>query len=153
VRKDTLEQLQAFRRRQEEAERKALEAENAAAPAVEDPQWVAPGKKRKKSEKDGGLLKGVKLRRASSGAAAAADAKKIPAAPGKEEKAPKDGGLPSSSTTAPNAQPSTSSTGEKTAPLKSPAATAKPGTAASATPQPSKPAALNLGYGSSDEDD
>tara|TARA_R110002003_G_scaffold32_9_gene1999 strand:+ start:36255 stop:36962 length:708 start_codon:yes stop_codon:yes gene_type:complete len=65
VRKDTQEQLDAFRRQQEEAERKALEEGDTDAPKEGDVQWVAPGRKRKKGP-EMGLLKGVKLRKSSS---------------------------------------------------------------------------------------
>lgn len=63
VRKDTQEQLEAFRRQQEEEARKALEAEGGDAPTEEQVQWAAPGRKRKKGP-ESSLLKGVKLRKA-----------------------------------------------------------------------------------------
>ncbi|KAL6702378.1 hypothetical protein ACN47E_002494 [Coniothyrium glycines] len=65
VRKETSEQLDLFRRQQEEAESRALEAEAAQNPVQEDEQWAAAGRKRKKGL-EGGLLKGVKLRKASA---------------------------------------------------------------------------------------
>lgn len=72
VQKDTLEQLDAFRRRQEEAERKAFEEEQRGDEGKEGEkkgethtQWVAAGSKRKKGHE---LLKGVKIRRKSEGA-------------------------------------------------------------------------------------
>lgn len=67
IRKDTLEGLDAFRRQQEEAERKALEEESIDAPKDDGVQWAAVGRKRKKGP-EGGLLKGIKLRKSSSAA-------------------------------------------------------------------------------------
>lgn len=63
VRKDTLEQLGDFRKRQEEIERKALEAEAPEIVKDEEAHWVAHGRKRKKGPE---LLKGVKLRKTST---------------------------------------------------------------------------------------
>jgi hypothetical protein len=153
VKKDTLEQLEVFRRRQEEAERKLLEAENTTGPLVEDsPQWIASGRKRKKSEKDGALLKGVKLRRASTGAGAAAEAKKVPVAI-EEGKHPDKGDSKSSSTAlAAKAQPSTSTDAKKAVATK-PIEATKATTAAAPAPQLPKAVGLSLGYASSDEDD
>ncbi|KAF2029396.1 hypothetical protein EK21DRAFT_101172 [Setomelanomma holmii] len=65
VRKDTQEQLDAFRRQQEEAERKALEEEGTDAPKESDVQWVAPGRKRKKGPENS-LLRGMKLKKSNS---------------------------------------------------------------------------------------
>ncbi|KAK7535946.1 N-terminal domain of NEFA-interacting nuclear protein NIP30-domain-containing protein [Phyllosticta citribraziliensis] len=66
VRTETTEQLDAFRRQQEEAERAArLAAGTEGSPAAEEEQWVPAGKKRKKG-KDRENLLGVKLRKASS---------------------------------------------------------------------------------------
>jgi hypothetical protein len=80
VRKDTLEQLDVFRRQKEEAERKAMEDETADAPTEEEVQWVAPGRKRKKGPETS-LLKGVKLRKQSS----AAEENKTTAQPAKQQ--------------------------------------------------------------------
>jgi hypothetical protein len=68
VRRETAEGLELFRRQQDEADRKARGGEGVedAAPAAEEEQWVAGGRKRKRvKEKEG--LKGVKVRRSSSG--------------------------------------------------------------------------------------
>jgi hypothetical protein len=65
VKKDTLEQLELFRKQQEEAERKALEEESTGPATTEDVQWIASGRKRKKGN-EGGLLKGVKLKKTTS---------------------------------------------------------------------------------------
>ncbi|KAF9696180.1 hypothetical protein EKO04_006164 [Ascochyta lentis] len=67
VKKETREQLDLFRRQQEEAERKALEEDNTEVPKEDQVQWVAPGRKRKKGPETS-LLKGVKLRKSSSAA-------------------------------------------------------------------------------------
>lgn len=65
VRKDTLEQLDLFRKQQEDAERKALDEENNGPATTEDAQWIAGGRKRKKGN-EGGLLKGLKLKKTAS---------------------------------------------------------------------------------------
>ncbi|KAI9674812.1 MAG: hypothetical protein M1817_001716 [Caeruleum heppii] len=71
VKKETLEQLEVFRKQQEDADKALLNESappvegQAAAPDVEDVQWTVGHKKRKKTaEKE--VLKGVKLRRVSS---------------------------------------------------------------------------------------
>lgn len=70
VKRETREGLEAFRKQQEEADKKSREAEGRSgviegSPVAEEEQWVAGGRKRKrKAEKE--VLKGVKLRRASS---------------------------------------------------------------------------------------
>lgn len=73
IRKETTEQLDLFRRQQEEAD-KALLAEAAdgdgsngvvGAGSVEEEQWVVNGKKRRRG-KEKQVLKGVKLRKTSS---------------------------------------------------------------------------------------
>ncbi|KAH6614902.1 N-terminal domain of NEFA-interacting nuclear protein NIP30-domain-containing protein [Boeremia exigua] len=68
VKKETREQLEIFRRQQEEAERKALEDENSEVPKEDLVQWAAPGRKRKTGHENS-LLKNVKLRKPSSTAA------------------------------------------------------------------------------------
>jgi hypothetical protein len=65
VKRDTREQLEAFRRQQEEAERRVFEEEGTDAPGEDQVQWAAPGRKRKKGPETS-LLKGVKLKRSSS---------------------------------------------------------------------------------------
>lgn len=73
VKKETIEQLDLFRRQQEEAD-KALLAEGAeggglnavaGSPTAEEEQWVVNGKKRKRA-KEKPMLKGLKLRKTSS---------------------------------------------------------------------------------------
>ncbi|KAK8193231.1 N-terminal domain of NEFA-interacting nuclear protein NIP30-domain-containing protein [Phyllosticta capitalensis] len=66
VQKETSEQLDAFRRQQEEAERAArLDGDTQGSPPAEEEHWASAGKKRKKG-KDRENLLGVKLRKASS---------------------------------------------------------------------------------------
>lgn len=65
VRKETIEQLDLFRRQQEEAESKALGDEPDVVPEDERVQWAATGKKRKKGL-EAGLLKGAKLSKPSA---------------------------------------------------------------------------------------
>jgi hypothetical protein len=148
VKKETAEQLEAFRRQREEAERKALEEANARAtiaPVEEAPLWVAPGRKRKKSEKEGPLLRRVKLRRGSSGAGAASpDAAKV----GKAETSSSSAQI-SSKDRMDTTQLKNADAEEKSRPTESVKATA----AASPKGQPPKKVALSLGYASSDEDD
>lgn len=48
MKKETREQLEIFRRQQEEAERKTLEDDNTEVLKEDQVQWVAPGRKRKK---------------------------------------------------------------------------------------------------------
>jgi len=126
VKKDTLEQLDLFRKQQEEAERKALEEESNGPPVAEDAQWIASGRKRKKGP-EGGLLKGVRLKKTTSNFDNNAAAKtnvqtdsKAATASGK------------------------SSSGETKAP--------SPHITKSTVPL-ANPLSLSLGYGSSDEDD
>lgn len=70
-----MEQLDAFRRRREEEERKALEAEAPEGAKEEEAQahWVAHGRKRKKGPE---LLKGVKLRKTNEATNDKKDAEK-----------------------------------------------------------------------------
>ena len=69
VKKDTGEQLEAFKRQQEEADRAARadddEGLGQGSPTNDIPTW-AVGRKRKRKEKEEGV-KGVKIRRGSSG--------------------------------------------------------------------------------------
>ncbi|KAI9876614.1 MAG: hypothetical protein M1830_006051 [Pleopsidium flavum] len=73
VKKETIEQLDLFRRQQEEADKAWLaEAADgsgtnvvAGSSSIEEEQWIVNGKKRKRA-KDKQVLKGVKLRKTSS---------------------------------------------------------------------------------------
>lgn len=135
VQKETLQQLDVFRKRKEDAERKALEEANAGSAEVKEEEkvvWVA-GKKRKK-EGHAGLLKGVKLRRGST-----ADDKK---------EGKKSEGVEKS------AEGTSTAKGEETKPpgAPEPIVPPKPTALAPSRPQPPAPLALSLGYASSDED-
>lgn len=74
VEKETKEQLDLFRRQQEEADKALLDAAGnnstvapatAGSPLAEEGQWAVNGRKRKRA-KEKEVLKGVKLRRSSS---------------------------------------------------------------------------------------
>ncbi|KAL5397080.1 hypothetical protein PMIN06_005917 [Paraphaeosphaeria minitans] len=125
VRKDTIEQLDAFRRRREEEERKALEAEASVGVKEEEAhaQWVTHGRKRKKGPE---LFKGVKQRKTSE----PSDDKKDAEKKSKVEKA---------------APPAHASKADATGATSSKASTAPL--------SPSQPVLLDLGYASSDDDD
>lgn len=70
VKRETAEGLEQFRRQQEEVDKKARRGSDVAPadegfPVVEEEQWVAGGRKRKRvKEKE--VLKGVKIRRSST---------------------------------------------------------------------------------------
>lgn len=64
VKKETAEQLDVFKRQQEEEERQAKLQENLPVSKEENPDWSVATKKRKKQEKEG--FKGIKLRKTSS---------------------------------------------------------------------------------------
>lgn len=74
MRKETAEGLEAFRKRREEADRKALATSRAdegsptGEDGGEDGEWTAGGggRKRKRRDQHEGLLKGVKIRRQST---------------------------------------------------------------------------------------
>ncbi|KAJ8061143.1 hypothetical protein OCU04_010219 [Sclerotinia nivalis] len=92
VKKETAEGLELFRKQQEEADKKARAAENDGAqiqegsPVRED-EWGATSRKRKRT-KDKEVLKGVKVRRASSSAeqaSSSSSAKDLPTKPAKDE--------------------------------------------------------------------
>lgn len=100
MRRETAEGLEVFRRQQDEADRKARGGEGgeeATAVATEEEQWVAGGRKRKRA-KDKEGLKGVKVRRSSSGVGVAsspegkkeAEEVKSTNAPKEEQVKPKD---------------------------------------------------------------
>lgn len=132
VKKETLEQLDAFRKRQEEAERKALEEETAQGPKEDEAHWVTHGRKRKKGHE---LLKGVKLRRASSAADDEPAAKKP-----EVEKPPQGSGGKET-----RERVKTSGNVLKMSPTE-PKSTSPPS-------KPPIPLSLGLGYASSDDDD
>jgi len=135
IRKETREQLDSFRKQQEEAEKAALLAEDTAGPAVEEEHLFAAGRKRKKGrEKE--PLRGVKLRKSSSTSEqplpAVKSAVKIPM----EKKA-----ASAASSTPKDSSPAGSGKGQSVSAL-----------AASPSQSP-KPSVLGLANYSSDEDD
>ncbi|CAD6446600.1 ca15fb6f-5a66-4546-981d-9bfc8c295729 [Sclerotinia trifoliorum] len=149
VKKETAEGLELFRKQQEEADKKARAAENDVAqiqegsPVRED-EWGATSRKRKRT-KDKEVLKGVKVRRASSSveqASSSSSAKDLPKKPAKDD----------SSSVATNTKPQAPQDSAKvpeTQPAKVPAQTV-----ASKKPPPSPPkAGLGLVDYGSDEDD
>jgi hypothetical protein len=91
VKRETRAGLEAFRRQQEEADKKAREGGEGqgaeqGSPVAEEVLWVPGGRKRKrKAEKE--ALKGVKIRRASS-ALEEAKAAEVPSSIKKEEDEP-----------------------------------------------------------------
>jgi len=70
VKKETAEGLQAFRKQQEEADKKAREHEDSGtaegSPEARE-EWVATGGRKRKRVKEKGSLKGVKVPRSSTG--------------------------------------------------------------------------------------
>ncbi|KAG9187019.1 hypothetical protein G6011_10127 [Alternaria panax] len=140
VKKETFEQLDLFRRQREEAERKArgLEEESTEAPKEEDVgQWAAVGRKRKKGT-EAGLLKGVKLRKASS---VPEDENSVDVAKATKQSAyVKTSTTPTMSSSNRVESPATTST-NKTKPIAGPSS------------KPTNAISLGLGYTSSDDED
>ncbi|KAF2706565.1 hypothetical protein K504DRAFT_411853, partial [Pleomassaria siparia CBS 279.74] len=130
IRRDTLQQLDSFRRQQEAAEQKALED---GPQATEDAQWIATGRKRKKGPETG-LLKGVKVKKAAVSVEDKAKGK---------ENAQTDNQAKSTAGASPVTAPQTRSN----AATKTTAVTVTKPVVIS-----SNPLSLTLGYESSDED-
>ncbi|KAF2686501.1 hypothetical protein K458DRAFT_362592 [Lentithecium fluviatile CBS 122367] len=150
VKKETLEQLDAFRRRQEEAERRAFEEEQRKegkeGEGLTHAQWVAAGRKRKKGHE---LLKGVKIRRKSGAGEDESSSVRIP-------EGTQDGKLKEVGKTPLNAaHNAVSAPKDGPAKLASSAAKAGPVKLASASPpfKPAVPVSLALGYASSDDEE
>lgn len=140
VRKETLEQLELFRKQREEAESKALEEETAEPLQEDGGQWAAVKRKRKAGH-DAGLLKGIKLRKSSS-----APEEKKGIKRSKDERSSKP------DTTAQNVAKVTDEITRGTnAP--SPADTTKPSCAPPPPAKSSNSLSLALNYESSDDDD
>lgn len=78
VKKDTKEQLDAFRKQQEDAEKAAKQAETADEPAATESWAAGPRKRKKGKDKEG--IGGVKVRRTSSQAAKPEELSTVPAA-------------------------------------------------------------------------
>ena len=134
----TLEQLDAFRKRQEEAARKALEKQITEGPKEDEAHWVASGRKRKKGPgHEVELLKGGKRRRKSSAAEDKANAKGVSEADKKAEE------MRDAETKLSAVEPATTT----------PKASAPKPVAKSPPSKPPIPISLALGYASSDDDD
>ncbi|KAJ5898360.1 hypothetical protein N7504_008648 [Penicillium tannophilum] len=138
VKKDTADQLEAFRKQREEAEKTALGPTSSEVTPAEEEEWTVPARKRRREKKDL-LLPGKKRKESTEGT----EATKEP-----ETKKPSQGTAPvtkaQEKTASPDAQISK-------APAPSIAKTASAGTDKSNTEkvQPAKPASLGLvGYGS-----
>ncbi|APA14730.1 hypothetical protein SS1G_06739 [Sclerotinia sclerotiorum 1980 UF-70] len=148
VKKETAEGLELFRKQQEEADRKARAAENDEAsiqegsPVRED-EWGTTSRKRKRT-KDKEVLKGVKVRRASSSAeqASSSSAKDLPKKPAKDDSS-------SVATSTEPQNPQDSVTVSETQPAKVPA---QPAASKKPPPPPPKTGLGLVDYGS-DEDD
>ena len=96
MKRETREGLEVFRRQQEEADKKARGEGTIVedgSPVAEEEQWVAGGRKRKRT-KDKEVLKGVKIRRTSSAAEdvkkEATSSKSTPKSATVDKKLPKD---------------------------------------------------------------
>ncbi|KAI6902606.1 hypothetical protein KC334_g7562 [Hortaea werneckii] len=98
VKKETREQLDAFRKLQEDAGKKAVAGQDGedagdAATADAETSWALGPRKRKKGKERGGVLGGVKLRKAESGEVGGdggGGAKATSSSPPKEDKEGKD---------------------------------------------------------------
>ncbi|EKG19502.1 NEFA-interacting nuclear protein NIP30 [Macrophomina phaseolina MS6] len=153
LKQETSQQLDAFRRQQDEAERAARLAGNTEGDApAEDEHWASAGRKRKKG-KDRESLMGVKIRRKSSTSektisAATTTTKDGTGSPAGADKGRATSGATKSTSEEPTAKAASAS------PKEEPIA-ARPATAKDAQAQKPKPtpAALGLGAYSSDEDD
>ena len=78
VKKDTREQLDAFRKQQEDAEKAAKQAERAEEPAAAE-SWTTSGPRKRKKGKDKEGIGGIKVRRTSSQAAKPEELSTVPA--------------------------------------------------------------------------
>ncbi|KAK5140543.1 hypothetical protein LTR04_002952 [Oleoguttula sp. CCFEE 6159] len=149
VKKETLEQLDLFRKQQEEAEKAALSDTKQQSPPVKEEQWITSGKKRKKGREKEPRF-GVKLRKSSSTAE-------------KPSIAPPTAVTATAGSAAANSRPAKAEDIAKVSvsePLKptsisKPPVTVSSPQAASTPPKTSVvgPATLGLGSCSSDEDD
>ncbi|OCL01320.1 hypothetical protein AOQ84DRAFT_401863 [Glonium stellatum] len=152
IRKETIEQLDLFRKQQEEREKATLAEQNIGDPLGEEEQWVISGRKRKKG-KEKEALRGVKLRK-SSASEQGQPAVKAASSP---EASPSEHVKPSVVQAKPAEAVKTASSPTKAIPkqyqrskVQSPA---KESPSASPPPQPPNPLGLGLANYSSDEDD
>lgn len=134
VKKETREQLDLFRQQQEEAERSLLDEESKDAPKEDSSSWAVAGRKRKKGPETS-LLKGIKPKKRQQ------DQDSNEASEKRKDDAISSASSKASVSDAAKTLPAAQSTTEK------PAMTA---TAPLAAPQK---VALDLGYGSSDDED
>jgi glucan-binding YG repeat protein len=151
VKKETAEGLALFRQQQEEADKRARRGSGgdavaeAGSPTIEEENWVAGGRKRKRA-KDKEVLKGVKLRRSST-ANEEKPARDAPSSTGDNAATKKEAGVTQKATATP-ATPDQKATSKpkSTAPtvVKKPPAPA---------PAPAKPSMGLVDYGSDEDDD
>lgn len=138
MRKQTAEEMQAFKQQQEEAEKKAKAAETSQTPETASTSW-AVSRKRKKGKEE--VFGGVKLRKASSGEPSPAS--KSPAVADARTSTKKD---PAAADTPQTAGGKDNRAATVSSPEKDKMSTSKPPAAVSS-------AGLGLAAYSSDEDD
>ena len=152
IRKETIEQLDLFRKQQEEAEKATLAEQSISDPPGEEEQWVISERKRKKG-KNKEALRVVKLRKSSTSeqALSASKAASSPEAP------PPKRAKPTAMQVKPVETAKAVSSPTKVIPKQNQQAKAqspvKELPSASPQPQHPKPLALGLANYSSDEDD
>ena len=144
VKKQTAEDLDAFRRQQEEAERTAKVTGDNPTETADTTNW-AVSRKRKKGRED--ILGGVKLRKASSGEKAPSELKRADAQATATQSI--DG---TSQAEGDTGEPSTNSKGQGSRHEKDPGPGKEKSSAVKITPSNPAPG-LGLGAYSSDEDD
>lgn len=148
VKKETAEGLELFRKQQEEVDKKAKAAENDGSQIQEgstarEDEWGATGRKRKRT-KDKEVLKGVKVRRASSSAeqASSSSSKDLSTKSAKDE----------SSSVAKSTKQPTPEDSAKVSDTEPKKVAPKPASAKTPPPPPPKKGLGLVDYGS-DEDD
>jgi hypothetical protein len=145
VKKETAEGLALFRQQQEEADKKARRGSSgeavaeAGSPTIEEENWVAGGRKRKRAKE---VLKGVKIRRSST--ANEESAHVAPSSTG-DNAATKEAGVTQKATATP-ATPDQKATSKPKS--TTPTVVKKP-----PAPAPAKPSLGLVDYGSDEDDD
>ncbi|KAF7928328.1 hypothetical protein EAE99_005085 [Botrytis elliptica] len=150
VRKETAEGLELFRKQQEDADKKARAADNDGAQTqdgspVRGDEWGTTGRKRKRT-KDKEVLKGVKVRRASSSAEQASSStstKDLSTKPAKDD----------SDSIATSTKPSTSKDSAKTLDPKPAKIAPKPVAVKKPSPPPFNKGLGLVDYGSDEDSD
>ncbi|KAF7935989.1 uncharacterized protein EAE98_002209 [Botrytis deweyae] len=150
VRKETAEGLELFRKQQEDADKKARAADNDGAQTqdgspVRGDEWGTTGRKRKRT-KDKEVLKGVKVRRASSSAEQASSStstKDLSTKPAKDD----------SDSIATSTKPSTSKDSAKTLDPKPAKVAPKPVAVKKPSPPPFNKGLGLVDYGSDEDSD